>query len=139
MSAGLVHYMQRENGKMLQVLKKDVFPFSQFISIFIVLQAVSILSHLPTIPCSPYGECLLLANYLPSECPSFYLSSSRFLMRTFPQSFPTELLTSHAIVRACSAVAIVGSQPLHPTRRSSSLRPVLFTSAPPASNIVPPM
>lgn len=47
-------------GKMLQVLKKDVFPFSQFISTFIVLQAVSILSHLPTILCSPYGECLIL-------------------------------------------------------------------------------
>lgn len=47
-------------GKMLQVLKKAVFPFSQFISIFIVLQAVSILSHLPTILCSPYRECLIL-------------------------------------------------------------------------------
>ena len=70
-------------GKTLPVLKKDVFPFSQFISLFIVLKAISAFSHLTTILLFPLLG-VSHPHYLHSECPPI----------SHEQSFLAELLTS---------------------------------------------
>lgn len=68
-------------GKMLQVLKKGVFLFSQFTSLYIV--SLYIVSLLSTVFCCPCWECLTLITCTVNVPPSL-----------LKQSFLTEVLTS---------------------------------------------
>ena len=104
-------------GKTLPVLKKDVFPFSQFISLFIVLKAISAFSHLPTILLFPLLG-VSHPHYLHSECPP--TSAQAVFSSWAAHLFLASLLplSGHAELSPLSA-----GLPPHPTWSSSSLWP----------------